>query len=488
MPSLAARCRWQPVVTAALVMLAFAGGVMPLAAADPPWVPSFTTEVRGAQRHFVAYAGRTWMLVEPADLAAGIADQLEVAVSGKLRRLAGGAFGMHRATGVVLHGQALAQAQEGDNVHALGRVTVSEGRRVFAVWHLHPAPSDAELLRARAEGVPADDWEGRLAVVQWCRAQAARVGDPDVWTRMAEELLRALVDDMARVAAQRKDTGLLVRACDLALQELDDRVLTARLASPSWVREVGGPEADALARRLRALGFALYREAWLPRPQALEREFEERFAALSWRDADGFYRLGRWADEQAEELPRARERAWRCYQAGLQADPTHAGIRRELGLTVVPRQGPQSGEAASGPAQWTDAATGVRVRSPAGWRTAGEGRWLHPDSETAAVSVRIVPPPARAEAYWELVLREAAQRSGFAELGQLRAEAIEGQRQRWQLQAEWHDGRERRLLLLALIAWDDSDAPLVLIEGEGMLADQALLEAAAHDLAVGCAR
>lgn len=476
LPALRAAALW-------LALAALVGGE------EAPWAYSFTTEVRGQERTFVTYAGRTWMLVEPADLVSGAADQLDVALTGTLRRAAG-SLGVHRAPGVRLEGAPVAAAYDGDNLHLAGRLMVQDGVRRLLVEHALPAPTNAELLRRRWQGVAPEDWEGRLAIARWCREQAARQGDPDAWARLADETLRGLIDDLARQAGQRKDLALLVRAVDLALGELDDRGLAARLASPGWVREVGGPQADAIARRLRALGFAWYRDAWLPRPQALEREFEDRFERLSWRDADGFYRLGRWADEHAEELPRARERAWRCYQAGLAADPAHAGIRRELGLASPPRAGAAASDAGT---EWRDASTGVRVPAPAGWRADGPGRWTHPESDTALIEVRVVPPAATgdaavaAAAQWTVLEQEARQRSDFSELPAPLAAPPAGWRL-WQLAGAWQDAHEARYRAVVQLAWEGGQGPLVVIVADAALGEQGLLEAALAELAAGVAR
>lgn len=460
------------------------------AAAAPPWKPSFSVEVHGVERAFVEAGGRQYMLLERPDELPRLTEGQAAAVTAKLRRLPGGRLGLYRADGVRLGGPAelLASALDGDNLHLVGRIAAG---RLLVLDGAVPAPSDAQVLQDRLAGLAEDDWDRRLGVVAWCRDQGGLAGNPDWWNGAADRLMGDIIGAMTDRGALRKDLTLVLRALDLALNQMQDPGLAARLASPPWIREHGGPHAEAIARRMRGLGYALYKDAWLPRPLALEREFEDRFAAIPWQDAAGFYRLGRWTDEQGEALPRGRERAWRCYQAGHRADPAHPGIARELGLAVAATAptATQTGSAALPAADVIDLESGVRVPAPAGWRRGqaigGRSTWYDPESETSYITVRLLPAPVDGDAQWNVLTAEAAAGPGHVTIGQADEQA--GGRRIRSLNYSLDDGEQPRFVALALVTLAD-DAPAAVIEGRGLPAEQARLSAALAACAAGAAR
>ncbi len=481
------------IACASTVMLAGeAAKAVPPTAGAAPWTTSFTTQVRGKDRQFVAFQQSTFILVAAEELAGGIGDGQEVALTGKLRKLAGGRFGLYRVDNLLIEtvGEALAGKLDGDNLHLLGTIAAGPHGRIMAVRHAAIAPSDAQLLQERLAGIGDTDWDRRLGVVSWCRDQARVVGNADFWSATADSLLTAVVEDLGRKAAERKDVALVVRALDLALNQLRDQGLAARICSPLWIREHGGSQAEVIARRLRGLGFSLYKETWLPRAQALEREYEDRFAALAWKDAEGFYRLGRWADENAELLPRSRERSWRCYQAGYSADPSHEGIARELGVQA--RSG--GTVAATGPsapaADFIDLESGLRVAAPSGWKRgpaiAGATTWNDPSSETASLSVRVIRPPVDAAAQWNVLTEEARARPGFVELAS--SEDEQGGRMVRALRSSWSEGEQQRFSAILLITLGGDDAPAAILDGRGLPAEQTSLDAALSACTAGTTR
>jgi hypothetical protein len=234
---------------------------------------------------------------------------------------------------------------------------------------------------------------------------------------------------------------------------------------------------------MRGLGLALYKDQWHPRPLALEREFEDRFTAMGWKDAEGFYRLGRWADDNAEALAQARERSWRCYQAGLQADPSHAGIARELG--VQPRQvgttdaGTPKAPGAGVASDLVDLESGLRVPAPLGWKRGADAgtavTWTDPGSETAYITVRVLLPPINADAQWSLLEQESRARNGFVELSNEQQDS-DGRMQRT-LRYSWVEAEQQRFAMVALVALG-GQRPGAVIEARGLPAEQLALETA----------
>ncbi len=471
------------VMACACSLLLPAGEAPAAAAGAAPWEPSFTTQVRGKDRQFVVFKGSTFILVAADELGSGLGDGQDVALTGKLRKLPGGKLGLYRVDNLVIEGagEALAGKLDGDNLYLLGGIALKGQARSMTVRHTAIAPSDARLLQDRLAGIAEDDWDRRLGAVSWCRDQARSAGNADFWSATADSLLTAVVEDLAKKSADRKDLALSIRALDLALNQLRDHGLAARVCSPAWIREHGGPQAEQLARRMRGLGYSLYKDQWLPRTQALEREYEDRFGALAWKDADGFYKLGRWADENAELLPRSRERSWRCYQAGFSADPSHEGIARELG--VQPQSRTAGSSAAAGgsvpAADFIDLESGLRVAAPAGWRRGqpigGATTWNDPGSETASISVRVVRPPVDQEAQWNVLLEEARGRPGFIELGM--TEEDRGERHLRAFRSTWVEGEQQRFTAVILVTLGEQ-APAATLEARGLPSEQGPLDAA----------
>ncbi len=469
--------------------LLFAGEAPTGAAGSAPWSPSFTTQVRGKDRNFVAFKDSTFILVVADELGTGLGDGQDVALTGKLRKLPGGRFGLYRVDNLVIEGagEALAGKLDGDNLYLLGSVAADGQARTMTVRHTAIAPSDAQLLHERLAGIADDDWDRRLSVVNWCRDQARSAGNADFWSATADSLLTVVVEDLVKKSAERKDLALSVRALDLALNLLRDQGLAARVCSPAWIRDHGGAQAEALARRMRGLGYSLYKEQWLPRTQALEREYEDRFAALAWKDADGFYKLGRWADENAELLPRSRERSWRCYQAGFSADPSHTGIARELGVQPQVNAANSTAGSKGGPAtDFIDLESGLRVAAPGGWRRGqpigGATTWNDPTSETAYLTVRVVRPPVDQEAQWKVLVEEARGRPGFIELG-LTEEERDGRHVR-ALRSTWVEGEQQRFTAVLFVTLGEQ-APAATIEARGLPPEQGSLDAALADCVNG---
>ena len=478
-------------VVACAGSLLLAGEAPAGSAGSAPWTASFATQVRGKDRQFVTFKDATFILMSPEDLASGLGDGQDVALTGKLRKLSGGRLGLYRVDNLVIEavGESLAGKLDGDNIHLLGSITGGTQGRTLAVRLAAIAPSDAQLLQDRLAGVAEDEWDRRLGVVNWCRDQGRTVGNADFWTATADSLLTSVVEDLAKKAGERKDLALIARAFDLALVQLRDQGLAARVCSPVWIRDHGGPQAEVLARRMRGLGYSLYKDQWMPRTQALEREYDDRFSALEWKDAEGFYRLARWADENAELLPRARERSWRCYQAGFNADPSHAGIARELGVQPQARTGTvsiASGQAAS---DVLDLESGLRIPAPPGWRRGqpigGATVWTDPASETAYLTVRALRPPVDGQAQWNVLQEEARGRPGFVEGNAGQEE--QGGRMLRSLRYTWLEGEQQRFNTIQLITLGDG-APAAVIEARGLPSDQASLDAAVNHSTAGTSR
>jgi hypothetical protein len=469
----------------ALGIVAMAGSCQAAepAAGGQPWSETFVMQLREKSRTFVLHDGVAYLAIEPADgddpfFLPG----KEVMLAGKFERSDGARAWFFGYDSLVARGPAenWATRLEGDNLFVFGRVESIPGAadelRVAAVV---VGESDAQVIARKLEPIPADDHQGRLAVAAWARETGATLGNRDFWQASADTIVTRVVEDAARDAAARKDAALLARAVGWSLDLLADPVVTARIASQPWLFDAGGPEADEIAKRLRALRYDLYNGMWRSRPESLALQFEDRFAALAWHDAEGFYKLGRWVEANAEEMPRARDLTYRCYQAGFRADPNHNGIRRELGMELVASAG---GGKATLDGAFRDP-SGVAVDGPDGWTRGqpidGDATWTDPRSETAFITIRVLTDQELAGTFpdtWARLLTPLSTLTGFAAREEVAVPVAEGEGRR--LRYSYREGRYTRFAEVVL-AWHSTVRAAVVLtasytEGEQQAAAEAL--------------
>jgi hypothetical protein len=402
--------------------------------ADGPWSETFTMVLKDAERTFVVHAGASYLATRPDDFAdrAFLLDK-DLMIAGKFRSGQGDR--------IVFYGlddfEARAKPEmwsthvDGDNLYIFAHCSKDPetDKPMLRVDALEPAPSDAQVIASRLKGVAKDDWDERLAAVAWARDQGAHQGNQEYWLQQADDLLTKIITDAAAQAEANKDIALAIKAIDWAVDLQKDSIRAARLASSPWIRGHGGKEAEEISRRMHRLGMELYRDQWRPRSEALAMEYEDRFAALTWKDAEGFYKLGRWADTNAEFLPQAKDRAYRAYQAGLKANPDHPGIRRELGLDVSATETlVEDGQVRL---EYRDAITAIAARSPIGWRR-GESRdgvrWEDPSSETAYITERfLMLGGATADEMWATISAPLRKLQGFTAIAEDSPERAGGQ-------------------------------------------------------------
>jgi hypothetical protein len=410
-----------------------------LTAADPPapvagaWTDTFTMAIRDVERTFVRHAGEAWMQVLPAELKdPSFMAGKDMLFTAKLR-VAPTADDAERVRlygvdlPIVAPATVWAARVPGDNLHVFARGEIGAKGPQLKVVLVEPAASDRSIIDARMAGVAKDDWQGRLAVANWVREQATVSAARDAWLAAGDDLVVAVIDDAAQSAEQNRDAALIEQAVGWCLGMLNDPGRAARLASAAWLQTTDAKIHERLTRRMRGLGFAQYKGQWRPAAEALSSEFEDRFNATDWRDAQAFYVLGRWVDANAEQMPRAKDAAWRAYQTGLRANPRHNGIRRELGLPPDTEGGATTAGtagtvAAAGNADdLADAATGIVVRIPETWKRndtlGGRAGFVDPGSDTAYITVTLVPLPATAtfDQIWTSQIEPLRNRDSFHE-------------------------------------------------------------------------
>jgi len=393
-----------------------------------PWSESFTMVLKERERQFVIHHGVSYLVMQPGDIddPAFLAGK-EVMLAAKFERALDRTHALlYQLDRLDVTGRAdlWSTRLDGDNLYLFGRMRskASAARKAAAltleVTGLAQAPSDSQTISERLKAVAPGDFAGRLAVAEWARESAGRQGNRDFWTNAAENIIAQVVVDAAAAAAEKKDGALVMQAMDWALGLARDPVLAAKAGSQAWIRETPGELADQVAKRMHQLDFALYKGQWRPRSEALAASYEDRYAEVAWKDADGYYKLGRWAEANLEVLPRARELAHRAYQAGFRADPNHNGIRRELGLELV--QG-SAGARQAVDSVFKDRDTNSIITGPEGWtRRAqaidGEVTWEDPQSQSAYLSVALVrrdEVPASFEPLWTARVAQLKSRKGF---------------------------------------------------------------------------
>jgi hypothetical protein len=355
---------------------------------------------------------------------------------------------------------------DGDNLFVFGRVTVVGDLPKLQITAVETAPSDRQIIDKRlAAVVPADDFTGRLAVAAWVRENAAQQGNREYWLESADRIISQTIDDAAAQAEADKNVNLLLQAMGWSMDLLHDTLRAARLGSAAWIRS-GTPAAEEIARRMRRLDLEFYNGQWRPRGDALTQEFQDRFAAISWRDADTYYKLGRWADANAEVLPRARELSYRCYQAGFRANPNHNGIRRELGMEAV-REG---ASVAVPQGDYRDSTSGLVVAGPQHWsRTEpieGNATWIDPSSDTAFISLFVIKGadnPADFSTLWNQQLATLRAKTGFTSLAEEKIDSAQGEARH--VRYSYREGRLTRLSDMIVVQNPNGKAAVRLVAG-----------------------
>ena len=444
------------VLAVALALPAVLAG--PLHAGEPtPWTETFTMAIRDQERTFVRYRNDAWLQIPVGELSdSSFITNKDVVFTAKLRTPPlGEDVSRVRLYGVNLPlistASAWAARVEGDNLYVFAKVEAGLDRSLqVRVVAAEPAPSDHAIIEARLAGIPKDDWQGRLAVANWVREQAHQSAARDAWLAAGDDLVVAVIDDAGVAASAAKDAALLEQAVGWCFNLLNDPGRAARVASVDWL---SGPIKPKVERRLRSAGFALYGGKWRPLAEAMAQEFEDRFAAIDWRDAEAYYQLGRWTDTNAENLPRAKDCAWRAYQTGLRANPRHNGIRRELGLPA--ESGPISAQNTKGSgSDFIDPTSGVVVAIPENWKRndalGGNAGFVDPNSETASIIVTLIQLPIETafDVVWLRQVEALTTRESYRESGSLEMSFSGGAGRR--LSYAWREGGQERIAEMAL--------------------------------------
>lgn len=402
-----------------------AGTASAASAASAPWDDVWTMDLKDEERTYVDLEDTSYLMIQPEELG----DQLfvkgkDVAINLKFATLDRNSAAFYRAETLTVIGgeEHWARALDGDNLYLLGEVGFSDqGTPIITIDHVVPAPSDAEIIAGKLDELAANDYAGRLALAKWARGQSETLGNQAWWLQAAADIVTQTVRSAAAVAAEQKDLGLLVEAMGWAIEDGHNRELAAELGSQSWVFASTNPMAAKVGEKMQAMGYVLSGEGderrWMTQGEALTSQYQARMDTMHWRDAEGYFQLGRWADQHADVLPHARELAHQAYLKGQQADPRHAGIRRELGLPPVAPDTAKAGYALD-----FNSPEGVAVKAPQGWdRTAkpvsagADVTWIDPRSDTAFLAVSVVDHETRPTmaVVWNLQIEQLQVRPGF---------------------------------------------------------------------------
>jgi hypothetical protein len=332
-----------------------------------PWTDVWTMPLGGKDRSYVDYDDNSYLAIYPEDFSNPLfLDGKDVMLSAQFDRRTEGRvhfFGMPpvQVIGETHHWDGV---QFGDNLWVLGRLDAKGGRIQMRVNKVLTAPSDQTLLAQRLEAIPPSDHQARLDFAIWVRQKGEAQGNRDVWMEAADRIITTVVEAKAKQASKTQEANQLLIAMRWAVDYLDDPDQAARLADAVWFRKLPPQERNRIEQYLHGLGFIFRDGSWRGQSQALEQEFEKRFEATPWHDADAFYRLAQWADEYADVLPSAPQLRHRALRAGLKADNEHSAIRRALGLPQVQRTRVVLAELS---AAYTDPNTKLMVPGPADW-------------------------------------------------------------------------------------------------------------------------
>ncbi len=393
-----------------------------------PWNESFTMAISSQERVFALYHGTSYLVLSPADAGNPklLLGQKDVVITAKFVRagVADSRQQIHLSSfpEVIAEGDTglFATRLEGDNLFFFGSlVTPVIGKGRFTITSVEAAPSDAQIIAAQLAGIPTADYTARFKAANRIRERATSQPNKEFWLAASDHVIAQIIDDATATATATKDVALLNQAITWCIEILHDPTKAGRIASLPWIKNTA--EADTIAKRLRHLGMEMYKDQWQPRAEALAKEFEDRFAEISWKDADAYYRLGRWADLHGEDLPRTKDRSYRCYEAGFRANPNHQGIRNELGLPNIVRG---DGTQMQTNADFLHVETGTLIPAPRNWKRGdtveGDFTWVDPQSETSYLSASIIQTPENPslEGLWQNIEGALRSRPEFTVLEQ----------------------------------------------------------------------
>ncbi|MBA3697756.1 MAG: hypothetical protein H0W78_02660 [Planctomycetes bacterium] len=440
--------------------LLFVGG---LAAVDPiqhapvhdkPWKETFGMTLQGKERTYVVYQDNSYLLAQPEDLSdPGFLHDKDVVVAAKLGRVANGVVSFYNMPKVVASGpmELWRTRIDGDNLYVFGRFTVANNVQRFAISAAETAPSDQQIIDKKIAGIPAENFDARLAAANWAREMGMVQGNREFWLVAADNIISQVVDDVVAKAEAGKDVALILKAMGWCQDLLRDIPRAARIGSAAWIRQVGGAGAEDVAKYMRRWDLEFYGGQWRPRGEALGQEFQDRFAAIGWRDAEGYYKLGRWADANAEVLPRSRELSYRAYQAGFRADNNHNGIRRELGMEPA-KAGSGAGSLQG---EFKDTLSGISIPTPPGWNRAdpigGDATWIDPTSDTAYITAKILRNQTDLNDFagiWASQVSSAQGKADFMSIAEEKLTLAKGQAKI--LRYSYREGRYQRMAALVV--------------------------------------
>ncbi len=389
-----------------------------------PWSESFTMVISGQDRVFATYHNGNYLVLSPADASNTtlLLGKKDVVLTAKFVRdgVAGSRQQVHLTSfpEVTADGDAglFAARLEGDNLFFFGSMaTAATGKGHFNILAVEAAPSDAQIIASLVADIPPTDYAARFKAASRIREHAASQPNKEFWLSASDNVIAQTIDDATVIATEKKDALLLDQAITWCIDILHDTTKAGRVASLPWVK--GTAHAEDISKRLRHLGMEMYKDQWQPRSEALAKEFEDRFVEISWKDADAYYRLGRWADLHGEDLARTKDRSYRCYEAGYRANPNHQGIRNELGLPNMVRG---DGTQTQTNADFQHAETGTLIPAPQNWkrgdRVEGDITWVDPQSETAYLSASIIETPENPslDTLWQNIEGSLRSRPEFA--------------------------------------------------------------------------
>lgn len=384
-----------------------------------PWTDAWPMPLRGEDRIFVVHQGQDYLWGRKSDFdKPKLLDGTELALQARfLRRVEGDPrfYGIESVQ-CTSDDPLLAAAVDGDNFFLFGRVTLQDGTLHYAIRATAQAPSDSDIIGQRLAGLDADNYVERLAVADWAQSKAAEEGNRTFWVEAAQAIRSQTIESAAAAGAEQQNAGLLLQAMNWAIDLMGRRDLAADLASRDWVFALPDDQLQRISDRMARLDYVLFvdgsgNKQWMTEGQFLTKTYEQRYQAIRWGDADGFFQLGLWTEEHGDVLPRATQLAHKAFQIGHRMDPRHNGIRRMLKMPLV--EGGSDGHSRRDDQTnrpFVSADQLVTLPEPVGWTrnqppviSDADASWTNHQLSTTylAISSRQFVNPAAPDAHWQ---------------------------------------------------------------------------------------
>lgn len=378
----------------ALVLLSTACA---FAAEDPqsPWTDEWTMVLKGDERWFIDYDGRSYLRVRETDKEdLGFLNGKEVMIQAKFQQLKADTAEFYTFPTLTIgrDSEMWSTFIDGDNVYILGTVKDVAGQKItFKTRHVLRAPSDSSIIASRLAEIDKDDLDAQIKFANEIRKTGNKMGNRAVWISAADDIVNECIERLNKTARTEKNINKVVKAMNWAIDELGDTSRAAVIGSQKWIDDLDKEQKEIITERMGILGFVRYDGRWVTKREEKILSFEKKLRSIDPNDDKAYLMLSRSIAQYRDVLPEALELQHKALQAGLRHNPDSNLLRQALGKKTVEEEQAEQTVAAA----YIDDQSGLSIPVPNEWQRSkdaieGDVSWIDPNSDTAYISLTII--------------------------------------------------------------------------------------------------